>query len=276
MRVMVLSNSEVVGGGMLNAEETWPALVAPKLTEAMGEPVEVFARQIWPDPGLPETVERWIAREDPDVVVYQVNSFWFLYESVPLRIGRWLGPLGKPFVNASLRAADTPWLTHNGFVRTTRKWAQRHIGGDTHFTTDEVIRVSKASIRAIAKGEGRTIVVRVPSRGRSYDYGPKSNVRRQARLAQVQEELGAFSKELHLEFQSGRGADEPEVKRTVLGDGIHSDAAGQVVQAEKWFRRLLPLCRSAAGERPDQPVEAGVVRDNPYRRQWMSNRTLRQ
>lgn len=246
---MVLSNSEVIGGGMLKAEETWPALVAPKLTEAMGEPVEVFARQIWPDADLPETIARWIEREDPDVVMYQVNSFWFLYESVPLRIGRWLGPLGKPFVNASLRAADTPWLTHNVVVRKSRAWAQRHIGGDTHFTTDEVIRVSKASVRAIAKGEGRTIVVRVPSRGSSYSYGPKSELRRQARLAQVRDELGAFSKEIHVEFQSGKGADEPTAKRTVLGDGIHSDAGGQVVQAEKWFRRLLPLCRSAAAER---------------------------
>lgn len=245
---MVLSNSEVVGGGMLPPEEVWPSLVAPRLTEALGEPVEVFAREIWPDAGLPGTVERWIEREDPDVVVFQVNSFWFLYESVPLRIGRWLGPLGKPFVNASLRAADTPWLTHNAVVRKSRAWAQRHIGGDTHFTTEEVIRVSKETLRMIAKGEARTVAVRAPSRGRSYDYGPKSNLRRQARLAEVRDALSALSKDLHFEFQSGRSPDEPEVKRSVLGDGVHSDAAGQLVQADKWFGRLLPLCRAAAAE----------------------------
>jgi hypothetical protein len=42
-------------------------------TELTGEPVETILKLFWPDPGLPEIVERWIGRYEPDVVFMRAS-----------------------------------------------------------------------------------------------------------------------------------------------------------------------------------------------------------
>jgi hypothetical protein len=65
-------------------------------TELTGEPVEPVLKLFWPEPGLPDIVDRWIARYQPDVVFMRTSMVWCAYESVPLRIERRLGRLGRP------------------------------------------------------------------------------------------------------------------------------------------------------------------------------------
>ncbi len=252
MKVMILTNSDVHGGGRLPAPETWPSLIEPRLSEAIGEPVTCFARAPWPTPDLPSIVERWCEQEAPDVAVYGINAFWFLYESIPLRFGQKLGPFGDRFTDASLKAADVAWLTHNKPFRVARKWAQEHVGGASHFTTQEVIEVSKATVRVLMRDENRVILVRAPVKGTSYDYGQRSLTTRPQRLAEVNEAMREFCAQSHIAFGSGSPPRDPEQrKREKAADGLHSNREGQKTSADRWFDRILPLCQLAKQNRDE-------------------------
>lgn len=252
MKVMILTNSDVNGGGLLPVAETWPSLIEPRLSEAIGEPVTCFARAPWPTPDLPSIVERWVQQEKPEVAVYGVNSFWYLYESIPLRIGPKLGPFGDRFTRASLRAADSPILAHNRPYRAVRKWAQDHIGGAPHFTTREVIDVSKATIRVLMRDEDRVIMMRVPTRGTNYDYGKRSRAEKPRKIAEVHDALRDFCAQNHLIFGEPAAPRDPEQrKRERAADGVHNNREGQKSSADRWFARILPLVQQAKQNRGD-------------------------
>ncbi len=248
---MVLGSSELHGGGQLAPAQIWTALIVAPLSEALGEPAEIFARTIWPTDDLPAKVAKWCARENPDVVVIDVNGYWFMYESVPMRVNRWLGKAGKPVVAGGAWAGRTPWISYNPVARSVRRWAQSTVGGDTHFSTQHVIDITRQCVRVVLQGEDRVVQVRVSKRGNSYNYGRRGDVRRDARKMAVHNGLSGFCRDLHVDYV-GPGSDEPPSGATRQGDGLHSDAAGQEIQAKRWMKRLLPLCRAsqeAAGVR---------------------------
>ena len=54
MRILGLLNSNVHGGpANLPREELFPSAMQAPLAKAVGEPVDVTARAIWPTPALP-------------------------------------------------------------------------------------------------------------------------------------------------------------------------------------------------------------------------------
>ena len=128
-----------------------PALAAEALGQELGTPVDVVARAIWPSPKLPSLVERWMDEEEPDLVLMRSRPYAFLYESVPLRIERALGPVGKPVARAGLKAADSPLLAHNAAFHALRTLGLRTIGGVTTYTPQEVVAVLEACVRVIIR-----------------------------------------------------------------------------------------------------------------------------
>jgi hypothetical protein len=67
MRVLRLSNSDDTAGELSPEVRAWH-IAGEVLAAALGEPVETTTRVIWPEPSLPDLVDRWLDRYEPDMV----------------------------------------------------------------------------------------------------------------------------------------------------------------------------------------------------------------
>jgi hypothetical protein len=97
VKVLRLSNTNDVLPGMAGIR---PGLLRERLEAFVDAPVEVVVKTIWPTETLPATVEKWVEREQPDLVWLGVVDYWYEYTPVPKRMERLFGRFGG--------AADTP------------------------------------------------------------------------------------------------------------------------------------------------------------------------
>ena len=170
MRILRLTNSNDFAGDVSDSDRSYRAVEAA-MEAAFGEPVETIRKVIWPADDLPDIVERWVGEYRPDIVLLKPNSFWYAYESVPARVGRklgWLGRAGQSVGDSGFRAARQPWLAYNPVFRKFRYIAQATIGGDTHLPVEYCLANMEAVIRRVLR-HGDTVPVRrrSPGGGRS-------------------------------------------------------------------------------------------------------------
>lgn len=168
MKILRLGSSDDIDSRV--PEELRVYSVAEKLiAEAIGEPVETIVKPIWPGDHLPGQVAEWIDEFKPNLVFLKVTWAWYGYESVPRRIERIFGRVGKPVARAGLGAAKKPRLAHNRAFKLGRRMAHRLIGGDTRYSTNQVISVMEATIRRVAARENIALVVKGTGGGRRKD-----------------------------------------------------------------------------------------------------------
>lgn len=228
-------------------------LLRDMLAAEFNEPVEVIARGIWPTSGMPAAVGRWLDEYHPDVVYLNVVSFWFQYESVPLRVKRILGRLGPAVGDAGFKLAESKRWSHNAVFRSVRRLAQATIGGDTHFTPDEVIERISETIRIVLRNEGVLLVVKGPRAITRHGVTRRQQRRNEARRLKIHHSLKRLCEQLHV-FYDGSEAPlyetAPRPRGTRVGDGLHSNARGHANSAEETFeliRKALDLHREGAG-----------------------------
>lgn len=208
-------------------------VVERALAEASGEPVETVRKVIWPADDLPDIIERWIHQHQPDIVFLMVNPYWFNYESVPLKLQRTLGPIGRLFGDVGLRAADTPWLAHNAIFRKVRYFAQATIGGECPFTTAYVLENMEAVIRRILRHEDVHLVVRTSQGGKERpDLPARVQKRHQVRRVEVAEGMELICDALNVTRMAGNTFRrfDPEVRS---GDGLHRNVDGHLATGTK-------------------------------------------
>jgi hypothetical protein len=152
MKVLFLGNSNELYGDIPESERR-TSRAARALEEAFGEPVETVVRTIWPTEKLPGTIDKWMRESGPDIVYLNVVAFWFNFQSVPLKVERMLGPLGRPVKDAGIKASQVPWLGHTALFHWLREICQRVIGGATFFEPDEVTEVISDCVRTIVRHE---------------------------------------------------------------------------------------------------------------------------
>lgn len=221
------------------------AVAESAFTALTGEPARTVVRRIWPTPGLPALLEKWMAEHQPDVVILRAASYWVTFESVPLRLRRWLGPLGGPLAAAGDRASRHPWLATNPAFHAGRRLLLRTIGGDTTFTVPGTLDVLDACLRRILAHEGVTLVVRGPQNAVTADPSPKSIARAERRRQQLHAGLRALCERRHLAYL---GFDRPVATMGESGlfdaDRLHSsedlhrlrgEDEGRLM-AEAWLR----------------------------------------
>ena len=120
MRILRLSTSDDLRPEVPETDRIH-RLVEHAFAAETGQPVETMIRVIWPTPALPDAIDRWLQSYDPDVVFFRVSSYWFTYESVPLRLER--SRLGRParaLARAGFASADAPRLAYTPLYRGTR------------------------------------------------------------------------------------------------------------------------------------------------------------
>ncbi len=241
VRILFLGNSNEVldlPPGALRRHE----IIQAELARDFGE-AEVVTRPAWPTEKFPEVLARWIVEFAPDVVYLNVAEYWCLYESVPLRVERTFGRLGKPAAKAGLGAAATPWLAHNRVFRKFRETAQVLVQGATPFTPEEVVTRVMASVRVVLRNEGMVVVVDGQRGRRPHSTNARGRDRVEARRQFVHRALGAACARLHVLYG---GDDVPQWETHPEGMDGHADGLHQGVGGQAWMaHESLELIRAA-------------------------------
>ena len=225
MRILRLTNSDDFTRDVAENDRGYQ-LVAAAMKDATGEDVETIVKVIWPADDLPDIVERWVTEYRPDIVFLKVNSYWYTYESVPLKLRRRFGRIGQAAGDAGQRATEIHWLARTRAFKKARALALSTIGGETHFSVDYVIKTVEAVSRRVLRHEDVILVVR-GSRGGSErpDLPKKVEARRHARRDEGRERLRALCAQLNVPLLMGnnRRKFDPAKRGS---DGFHSNARG--------------------------------------------------
>jgi len=259
MRVLLLGSSNDEGqwfeGGKKRHE-----LAGEKLEAELGEPVEFVVKAIWPDEGLSDVVAKWIAKYEPDIVYLNTGSYWFIYRSVPLRLQRLLGKAGPAVGSAGFRFADSKRWAHNAVFRAVRRTAQATIGGDTHFTPEQVIQRITDCIRVSVRQEGIAVVVKGPHGKSTHSLSKRCQARDNRIRLRVHKAFEAACAQHHVAYDGhetpvrlierrafGRG--------TTVGDGLHGNEIRHEHEGDVMYRGLR-MALEMAGRWPEAASQA--------------------
>jgi hypothetical protein len=215
VRVLQLTTSDPFHETGVPDEARSHRIAERMLAEACGEPVETVLRVIWPSPALPDIVDRWMTQYSPNLVVLNVNGYWYLYPSVPLLFERRFGRVGKPLAKAGFSAGRTSWIAQRRLFHWGRWLALRTVGGAYYFTPDEVVDVVTQCVRRILAHENVALVIRGNLLG--WSEGPRG-----AELA-VHTALERLAGDLHVTWlarDATRAVEGQQMYQT--GDRLHS------------------------------------------------------
>ncbi len=247
MKILRLGSSDDVGGRVA-ADAMAYRIVEQELTRITGLEFTTVVRRIWPTSALPGLVERWMDEERPDVVfIKAAPAFWFTYESVPLKVRRKLGVVGQPLAEFGVRTSRNPWLVRNRAYHAARRMAQRVIGGDTHFTPEEVVAVMSQVLAVAARYEQAVTVATLPQGRVKHAVTAAGERRAEARRRRVEAALGSEMDRLHIEHTEPHPAARYQTgTSTPVGrDQLHSDEVGQRQRAAEEVELLLRGLRRA-------------------------------
>ncbi len=242
MRVLLLGSSNDTGqwfeGGKKKHE-----IAQERLEADLGEPVEFVVKGIWPTEDLPGLVEGWIEKHQPDVIYLNTGSYWFLYRSVPLRVKRLLGRVGGEAVgNAGFRVAKSERWAFNPAFRAVRRVLQNTIGGDTNFTTQQVIDRMSECTRIAVRREGAVVVVKGPHGKARHTDRPRQFRRDERERMKLHHALETLCAQLHVTYD---GVGEQAVRHlpaygrgTTVGDGTHANAIRHAHEAEGFYSAI--------------------------------------
>ncbi len=254
-------NSNATGGkGNISQEVLFQNLFGRALEKFINEPVDLVGRPLWPNPGTHKVVRKWMDEFQPELVTFYVSSFWFLYESTPVRVERKFGTAGRFVSQQSQRVAATPWLAHNKAFQWGRKQTQRVVGGSAWFEPDEVIARSIEIIREVIQDEGAYLVVIGPAGGKNWATDEEHLERIVARRNTVDSALASFCKNHHIEYVSV--ADQEAMSQpgrvSLQGDELHLDKEGHRQVAERYFMVGLGWAQRAIAARKESEENAAT------------------
>jgi hypothetical protein len=223
-----------------------PEVMARKLGAALDRPVEVTIKPVVPADRLPDIVQGWLERDRPDVVWLTTASYWFTYESAPLRMKRHLGWLGRKAGETSEQLGRQDRFATKAWFRAVRRATQLAIGGDTVMTPGQALERMSRTARVIAQREHITLILEGP-RGRADHFQSRRAARRgEARRLEVHRGLAALARELRCSYLGNElPLHEDGSGLTFQGDRVHMDEAGHARSAEMDFAVLLQAVTEA-------------------------------
>jgi hypothetical protein len=253
MRVLFLGNSNEaldLPDGALRRHEIMEA----ELTREFGS-CEIVTKPAWPTPGFPKVLERWIRELEPDVVYLNVAEYWCLYESIPLRLERRFGTLGKPVASAGTKMAETSWVSHNRLFRGLRQAGQSVIAGAVHFEPDEIVERVVACLRVCLRDEGLAVVVDGQRGRRPHATTKRWRDRVEARRQRVHLALKEECARLHVVYG---GDDVPQWRWRPQGMDGHRDGLHQGIEGQRWMaNEAIELIRRALANERGEPLSGG-------------------
>jgi hypothetical protein len=219
MKVLRLGNSNDINVNVPDELKS-PAVANATLAAACGEPVELVTRLLWPSEQIPGVVEKWLREYEPDLVLVVMNSFWFTYESVPAKLKRLLGPAGPPVSRAGTRLGEVQILARNAAWQAARRQLIRTVGGDPHFTPEQIVERMEAVLRVVLAHEHIGVALRAPMTSLDMRIGGGAAQRGGERFREVHRLMEDICARLHVPYW---GIDEPDATE-LQSDSIHATA----------------------------------------------------
>lgn len=246
MKVLILGNSNDTGNFVPESARRHVHM-RDLLADEFGVPVEIVVRNVWPNDRMVDYVVQGVEEIQPDMVYVNVTNYPFSYESTPLKVKRIFGKVGgEALGDAGLRAADSRKWSHNALFRGIRRFAQTTIGGDTHFTPEEVADRYERLIRTLLREEGMVVAVKGPL-GKSRKTTARATARAEKRRQVVHRRLQLLCEQLHVFYVGSERPYHdvrPAPKGTRVGDGLHSNAAGHRLSADEHFENVRDAWRA--------------------------------
>ena len=239
MKLLWLGTSQDVDG-FLPEEQRAPAGVGRRLGELLETDVTVDVRYIWPNERLPALVGSWLESVAPDMVYIDVSPYWCCFESVPLKLQRRFGKVGKPVASAGLKAAETNWVASSRLYYAARDFALWAVGGATHFEPEEVVECMKTCISLILDADEPALLLQG-----LHGMDPHYTLRRrrswaEARRRLVDRTLAEFCRTLPVVYNGfGDQSASTSDPGTRMGDRLHLTPAGHEAVVGELVPRFL-------------------------------------
>ncbi|MBI5948488.1 MAG: SGNH/GDSL hydrolase family protein [Chloroflexi bacterium] len=228
MRILHLGNSNDVNPLVPEGERAHD-VAERTITGLTGEAVETIARVIWPAAELPGIVAGWLERYEPDVVFLRMSSYWVTYESVPLRVERRGGIVGRALARAGFKAGGNATVASSSPFRFGRRMAARNVGGDTFFTPAEAAGHVSDVLRRVLARESVVVAVRGPLHIFNSSGTPEGRERSRRRLFEFDALVAEACRNLHVPYASVAGTATPDL---LLPDEVHENAKGARIFGE--------------------------------------------
>ena len=226
MRVLRLGTSNDAAGSLPEDQRGWK-IAERRLAEATGDPVETILKGAWPNAAFASRLESWMDEYKPDLVVLQINNFWYGYESIPLWFERRLGRPGVSVNRIGLKLRNSPRFADSRWAQLVSRSLLRVLPSTTHFTIPEVATCMEGAMRKILAREGIILLVRGNDDWASMPMASRRfNRRNHARNAAMSSAMRSMCERLRVPYVQRPTLQAGELQ-TVNGAGWHYDAQGE-------------------------------------------------
>jgi hypothetical protein len=243
VRLLRLGNSYDADPSISPADNK--VLIADQILEReTGEAIETTSRVIWPDPGLPGLVEKWLDRYQPDAVFLVVSSYWFTFASVPLSLEHRFGRFGLRLGEAGEGFVRRPRVARSRSVGLARSLVRTTVGKGTHFTPEEVIERMETCIRRIVAREDIALAVRGPRVAFATEDSPAAKSAAEKRRLLVHRRISKLCEQLHIPYMGWDSASAAHDRPGEFqSDLIHGTVAFHAETAEAEAATILAAWR---------------------------------
>ncbi|MBA4179087.1 MAG: hypothetical protein C0506_00720 [Anaerolinea sp.] len=215
-----------------------PSIADAMLAEASGEQVEAVNKTMWPTPDFPEILDRWLDRYAPDVVLMQINAYWYAYPRLLLSM-RHLPMLGRFASRAEAKLANSPGIALSRPVVLLRDQLMRVFGGTTAFSPEQVGDVVEASLRVVLARESIGVGVRGPFFALAEEFGGRAGRRAVSTHSQVYLDVERRCARLMVPFEGRNPGIPMGGSGSYLKDRMHLNEGGQALRGQMEGRVLV-------------------------------------
>lgn len=222
------------------------------LAAGTGRTVETTSRRLWPSPGFPDVLERWLDTYQPDIVLVVVSWYWTEWETVASRLQRY-GVLGKAIGEIGDRASHADVLRTRWAFRQARKFALNTIGGDPNFEPHALLATLQETIRRAAQREDVVVAVASNPYASALDHGPRGKARAAARRTIIERGLRETCERLRIPAVLPAQVPAAYHSSTYGPDRLHFSPRSHRILGKLEGRAMLDAWRDATGSRPAAP-----------------------
>lgn len=227
MRVLRVGTSNDESGDVPEEKRAW-AVASRMLADATGDEVETILKRGWPNESYAASVARWMAEYRPDIVVLQVNNFWYGHESVPLWLERRFGRAGKKVNSVGSKLGQTSWFAESRVGLAINRGLGRVFPSATHFTVPEVAACMETAMRRALASEGTVLIVRGNENWAELPFaGKRRNKRNLARNAAMSAAMQQLCAKLHVPYYERGLVPRGEMGIVLNGARWHNSAEGE-------------------------------------------------
>jgi hypothetical protein len=232
MRVLRVGTSNDQAAGIPEDARAWK-IASDTFAGAVAEPVETVLKRAWPNEGFPGLVSSWMDEYHPDVVVLQVNNFWYGHESVPLWLERRFGRAGKKVANAGIDLSRKSWFADSRLAVVTNRSLIRVLPNATFFSVPQIAARMEDAMRKVLAHEGVVLLVRGNEHWAKLPMATrKANNRNISRNNAMSGAMRAVCDQLHVPYFQRATVEEHEMHNFLNGAQWHNSIEGERLTGE--------------------------------------------